>query len=324
MATTRRTFLSASLAALGACATDSVQPRATRPSTPTLAAPDGGPWTGSKAAPPDALPRPGIKGVFVLGVDGLCMPLFRHLAGPGLRLMQKKAIDCTRVFADYPLCAPTRASVLTGLPPHEHGQIGNAFVLSEAIPTLVDHFAAEGLVCRLYGKQHSNNVEEDGSFGYATVMGREGEAFEEAAQRYADGQQTTNHPPDATLLAEIESITGLPLGGMIRPRSRDPDWINLNEAIQDAARDMAEGRPFFVNAQLLAPHHPYSCPEEYYTLYDPAEFELSSLDREGYLESAAGRSEADRSAPTPAVPSKRRQIVHQRRVHHRRCMGDGL
>ena len=228
----------------------------------------------------------------MLGVDGLNLELLRRLNGPGYRALKARSTDCTAIFADYPLCAPTRASVLTGQPPFVHGQIGNAFVLSESVPTLVDHFSDHGLVCRLLGKQHSNNEEVDGAFGYTTVLGRE-EAMSAYGADYEDGLEGFEVAEDRTLLAEIEAITGLPLGGRVRPRSEDPDWVLLNEALRMAEEDAAADQPFFINAQLLAPHHPYSCPEEYYLLFDPSEFELDEEQREAWRESAVGRAEVE-------------------------------
>jgi arylsulfatase len=243
--------------------------------------------------PSSSQPRPqpdqAPLGIFVLGLDGLCLPLFRELAGPGLSALQRRSIDCTRVYADVPLCAPTRASVLTGLAPFEHGQIGNSFVLSEAVPTLIDHLSEQGLTCRLLGKQHSNNVEADGSFGYATVAPR---VDEPGPPRLPGGLR--GGPVDADEAAtwrEIEALTGLPLGGRPRPRTLDPDWVLLNQALDAATRDARAGQPFLVNAQLLAPHHPYSCPEAWYRAVDPADLDLSGLDRDGWQGSAAGRGE---------------------------------
>ncbi|MCP4810263.1 MAG: sulfatase-like hydrolase/transferase [Proteobacteria bacterium] len=290
MSTSRRRFLAGTLAGstLAACR---ATPGPEEHSSPLdTAAPLD---TAYEAPPDDPGPHRAIKGVFVFGVDGLNLELFRELAGPGYQRLADRSIDCTSVFADYPLCAPTRASTLTGLPPHEHGQIGNAFVLSDELPTLIDHFAAQGVATSLFGKQHSNNDESDGSFGYDRVMNRASQSFFAAKPLYKDGKESWAYPEDVELLADIDRITELPLGGLIRPRSQDPDWVLTNEALAEARRQREADEPFFVNLQVLSPHHPYGCPEAYYTAIDPADVDLSAFDRFGFLDSAVGRSEVE-------------------------------
>ena len=279
---TRRGFLAGSLAALTACAAD---PRRTPATDDTADTAD----TALDWASPDPRPHKAIRGVVVLGVDGLNLELLRSLKGPGLTALAERSVDCTRVFADYPLCAPTRASTLTALPPHEHGQIGNAFVLSDDVPTVVDHLAAHGVTCALFGKQHSNSAEVDGAFGYATVVNRPGDI---AAGAKADGEPY-EHPDDVELLAEIARITQLPLGGTVRPRAHDPDWKLLGEGLDEVQRLATQDDPFFVNIQLLAPHHPYSCPEEFYTAFDPADMDVRDIDRLGFEDSATARREVE-------------------------------
>ncbi|MFT5584828.1 MAG: arylsulfatase A-like enzyme [Cognaticolwellia sp.] len=80
-------------------------------------------------------------------------PRLDSLAAQGMRLTQS--------VASAPLCAPARQSLLTGLLPSEHGQLGNGFVFDPRHPTLVEAARDAGIYTAGFGKMHLNNGQED-------------------------------------------------------------------------------------------------------------------------------------------------------------------
>ena len=49
----------------------------------------------------------------------------RHVATPNLDRLAAQSLTFTRGYTPVPLCRPSLASIVTGLPPHRHGVVGN-------------------------------------------------------------------------------------------------------------------------------------------------------------------------------------------------------
>ncbi|MEQ8704948.1 MAG: sulfatase-like hydrolase/transferase [Phaeodactylibacter sp.] len=96
-----------------------------------------------------------------LGYDDLALHGNPYLSTPNLDRLGEGSARFERFYVNA-VCAPTRASLLTGQHflrtgvSHVHG--GKDY-LSKAISTLADHFTAGGYVCGMWGKWHSGNAE---------------------------------------------------------------------------------------------------------------------------------------------------------------------
>ncbi len=96
-----------------------------------------------------------------LGYDDLALHGNPYLSTPNLDKLGAGGIRFDRFYVNA-VCAPTRASLLTGRHflrtgvSHVHG--GKDY-LARSIPTLADLFAREGYVCGMWGKWHSGNAE---------------------------------------------------------------------------------------------------------------------------------------------------------------------
>ncbi len=112
---------------------------------------------------PNALKRPNILIIQVddLGYDDLALHGNPYLSTPNLDKLGEESARFERFYVNA-VCAPTRASLLTGQHflrtgvSHVHG--GKDY-LSRAIPTLADHFSAAGYITGMWGKWHSGNAE---------------------------------------------------------------------------------------------------------------------------------------------------------------------
>ncbi|NRA49538.1 MAG: sulfatase-like hydrolase/transferase, partial [Phaeodactylibacter sp.] len=120
--------------------------------------------SGCKRAPSKSTPkRPNFLTIQVddLGYDDLGLHGNPYLSTPYLDKLGQESVRFDRFYVNA-VCAPTRASLLTGQHflrtgvSHVHG--GKDY-LSKSIPTLADHFTAAGYICGMWGKWHSGNAE---------------------------------------------------------------------------------------------------------------------------------------------------------------------
>ncbi|MCC7493134.1 MAG: sulfatase [Fimbriimonadaceae bacterium] len=82
---------------------------------------------------------------------GVQTPQIDRLAAAGVRFQQ--------CFCSAPQCSPSRCSAITGLAPHNHGEIGlthRGFRLRPGVATTPQLLAAAGYQTRLFGVQHES------------------------------------------------------------------------------------------------------------------------------------------------------------------------
>src|SRR5579884_855047 len=81
---------------------------------------------------------------------------------PNIDRIAARGVRFTNAICPYPVCAASRAALMTGLRPHTTGVINNTDVLSWKIPTIGDHFAKAGYHTGLIGKSHFNDAHSRG------------------------------------------------------------------------------------------------------------------------------------------------------------------
>ncbi|UCG34413.1 MAG: sulfatase-like hydrolase/transferase, partial [Phycisphaerales bacterium] len=109
---------------------------------------------------PSAKPSTGPNIVFILtddqapntlGIEGN-----PHVRTPHLDRLAQRGVLFSRAYVPIPLCAPSRAAILTGLYPHQNGVIANKPYprLSESAVTFPQLLKQNGYACALVGKWH--------------------------------------------------------------------------------------------------------------------------------------------------------------------------
>ena len=90
---------------------------------------------------------------------------------PCLDAFAATAMNCRQATSGTPVCTPARASLLTGMYPHQHGLFLNDAPLNPALPSLGKTFAAAGYRTGWVGKWHVNG---HGRYGYIPPERRQG------------------------------------------------------------------------------------------------------------------------------------------------------
>ena len=160
---------------------------------------------------------------------------------PNIDALRAEAVSFHHCFANYPVCVPSRASVITGRYPHQIGVLHNSHRLPAGERDLGHHLAAHGFDCVAFGKTHNTN------HGFRSVT------YDTAATM---GFENHGYLEDAGL------ITGVFEGAA----EEYCDFVACRQ-FDDYLRTRAGGGPFAAFVGIYAPHPPLYPPREYAGLY---------------------------------------------------------
>jgi len=200
----------------------------------------------------------------------------------------------TRAYTVNPTCTPTRASIITGKYPSQHGAWSLGTKLSEGEHTVGEDFSAAGYRTALVGKAHFQPLaatEEFPSLESYPVMQdldfwREFHGpfygFErvELARNHTDEAHVGQHYAlwmEENGLANWRDYFRPPTGNNSDQRFKwlIPERYHYDRWIADRSRELLEqyagnGESFFLWSSFFDPHPAYLVPEPWDTMYDPA------------------------------------------------------
>ena len=226
--------------------------------------------------------------------DRIRTPALDRLCGEGTRF--------DRAYCPNPTCTPTRASIITGMMPSQHGAWSLGTKLFEDVPVVGDRFQQAGYYTALVGKAHFQPLASRGGmeslecqptlgdldfwrgfngpwYGFEHIeVGRMHGYESHAGQHYA-------------LWMEENGLANWRDYFMSSPPSSDPQksqrlsasrtwalpeqfhytrWTG-ERAIAQIEKAAAEDRPFFIWSSFHDPHPPYVAPEPWAGMYAPDE-----------------------------------------------------
>ena len=76
---------------------------------------------------------------------------------PNIDALRAEAVTFRNCFANYPVCVPSRASVITGRYPHQLGVLHNTHRLPAGERDLGHHLTGHGFDCLAFGKTHGTD-----------------------------------------------------------------------------------------------------------------------------------------------------------------------
>lgn len=214
---------------------------------------------------------------------------------PHIDRLAARGVRFERAYCNYPLCGPSRNSMLTGLYPNRNGILKNREIFRETIPehvSLSQAFRHAGYLAARIGKLYHYNV--PASVG---TDGDDDPASWELAFNPAGVDLLIEEPDIFTL---VPGNFGSVLSWYASPRSDEQhtDGMIATEAdwlLERCAREPE--RPFFLAVGFFRPHTPFLAPKDpYFDRYPVEDMPL-----------ADHRPEDDETVPAAALASRKRE-----------------
>lgn len=214
----------------------------------------------------------------------------REIQTPHFDRFAMRATTFTRAYCQSAVCAPSRASVMTGLRPDSTRVWDLRGKFRENLPnvvTLPQHFHAYGYHTVSMGKIFHNHMPDRVSFDepdlrpakYATpeMIDRDAESF------YHD--EWLNEELAAVRQKRLEKNPSAYAGGWAYGRSTESydgpneefyDGAQTQLAIETLARLREQPKPFFLALGYYRPHLPFVAPKKYWDWYDRDALSMAS------------------------------------------------
>ncbi len=214
-----------------------------------------------------------------------------------------------RAYCPNPTCTPTRASILTGLYPSQHGAWSLGTSLRRDLPTIASLLSQQGYRTSLIGKAHFEALAEtpehpslesyprlkdlafwrdfDGPyFGFDKIRLCRNHADEfHAGEHYAVWMEEHGlsdweryFPLWNPSLPHHGATARQEPGAWSLPEGLHYNHFIVDESLQEIQAAQTADRPFFLWASFPDPHPPYLVPEPWASMFKPDEAEVPTFE----------------------------------------------
>ncbi len=229
---------------------------------------------------------------------------------PNIDKLAARGVRFDRTYAQYPLCSPSRSSLLTGRRPNATGVLTNPNVKTPMSPhfreklpdvvTLPQLFRTNGWLSARVGKLYH--------YGVPLTIGTAG------LDDYPSWDLTINpRGRDREIHDRIFSLRPGQFGGTVSwladtgTDAEHTDGIAAIEAVKLLERFKRNKESFFLAVGFYRPHTPYVAPKRYFDMYPPDRIQLPTL-------SDADRTRAPEAAYRSALKEQDSMTDAQRRA----------
>ena len=184
---------------------------------------------------------------------------------PNIDRLASRGVRFDRAYCQFPLCGPSRNSMLTGLYPNSSGILSNGQIFRQTIPqhrSLPQAFRLQGYFAGRIGKLYHYNVPKSiGTNGHDDPGSWELELNPAGCDRLLEEGDIFSLVPGS--FGGTLSWYASPRGDLLHTdgmQASDAEWV-----LERCARD--RGRPFFLAVGFFRPHTPYVAPKPYFARY---------------------------------------------------------
>ena len=215
--------------------------------------------------------------VLFVAVDDLRPELgcFGHptIQSPHIDKLAAQGTAFLRAYVQQAVCAPSRASLLTGTRPDTTRIYGLRTPVRKRMPkvlTLPQHFRDNGYETVSLGKIYHHR-DDDNGLGWSIPAWHpsgpwQGRQYRTEEAIAAMRERDATNPPRKGIGPAFEAADV--------PDNGYPDGVTAEKAIEELRRLKAAGRPFFLAVGFYKPHLPFNAPKRYWDLYDRAKIPL--------------------------------------------------
>ncbi|GAA1735109.1 choline-sulfatase [Aeromicrobium alkaliterrae] len=186
---------------------------------------------------------------------------------PHLDALAAGGLTFDRAYCNSPLCAPSRASMMTGLLPSQIGAYDNGADFPASVPTFAHHLRSAGYATTLVGRMHFIGPDQLHGFeerlttdvypaGLDMVPDWDLPGEERLAWYHDAGSVFTAGTSRATVQQDFD----------------DEVLFRTLRHLNDRAR-ADDGRPFLLVSSFIHPHDPYEPPVEHWNRYEGVEID---------------------------------------------------
>lgn len=222
-------------------------------------------------AGPATAERPHIVLVMADQLSAPFLPLYGHpvVRTPALEQLAREGVVFDAAYCNFPICAPSRASMLAGRMPHALQVWDNASELRAEVPTMAHYLSAAGYRTVLAGKMHF--VGPDQLHGFEERLTTDNYPAE--FLWVPDWSQGPGHKPTGVGMGHVVDA-----GASLRNMQIDYDEEVAHVAVQriwDLARAEERGAaaPHFLTVSFTHPHPPFVAPQAHWERYEGVEID---------------------------------------------------
>ena len=180
---------------------------------------------------------------------------------PHIDRLAREGVVFEDSYCNYPLCAPSRFSMMAGQLASKIGAYDNGAEFPSTIPTFAHYLRALGYKTCLSGKMHFIGADQLHGFDQRLTSDIYPGDFVWAADWDEEQHRDTNGPSAVTIAGTCANSVQIDYDEQVAERACD--WLARNTGEQE--------QPFLLTVSFTHPHDPFVCTEEYWSLYENAD-----------------------------------------------------
>lgn len=240
---------------------------------------------------------------------------------PHLDRLASESVLFRSAYCQFPLCTPSRTSVLTGLRPDSTRVFDMGTHFRDTVPDVValpQLYKNHAYTSIAMGKVYHTSLDDPASWSEPPRRSKQAmRAYQDPAnQELIEQLEDSAREQDLSGVGERHATHGPSIEAADVDEKRYPDGLLATRAIEALRR--LKDEPFFLAVGFFKPHLPFVAPRKYFDLYQPDQLSLAAntgLAEDVPAYAVHGNNEISVYQDIPADgldqhPGKQRELLH--------------